>query len=314
MQRPLEWVEAILYCTRSMLAPPATPAAPDSPETTPVIAAQRAPLALHQLSDDALRNITGVFTDVDGTLTTRGKLPAQTYSALERLHRASIKIVPVTGRSIAWCEVIARLWPVDAVIGENGAFAMRVDSRGHLATDFVDDAQTRARNLERIREVGAEIRRAVPGSALATDQAWHAADLAVDHAEQVPPLPQHAVQHIVDIMRTHGMHATVSSIHVNGWFGKHDKLSASVSLARRAFGIDLHAERERWVFVGDSANDAAMFEFFPLSVGVANVLDVIDTLPVPPAYLTEAEGGGGFAEVAERILGARSPALPAPRD
>jgi len=296
-----------------MLAPPTTPASADSPDTTPAIAVRRVPLALHQLSDDALRQVTGVFTDVDGTLTTRGKLPAQAYSALERLHRAGVKVVPVTGRSIAWCEVITRLWPVDAVIGENGAFAMRIDSRGHLATDFVDDAQTRARNLERIREIGAEILRAVPGAALATDQAWHAADLAVDHAEQVPPLPEASVQHIVDIMRTHGMHATVSSIHVNDWFGRHDKLSASIALARRAFALDLHAEREHWLFVGDSANDAAMFEFFPLSVGVANVLDVIDTLPVPPAYLTSQEGGGGFAEVAERILGARAPALPAPR-
>ena len=156
-----------------MLAPPTSPTTPpsaDSPESAPVIAARRVPLALHQLPDDALRNITGVFTDVDGTLTTRGKLPAQAYSALERLHRAGIKVVPVTGRSIAWCEVITRLWPVDAVIGENGAFAMRIDSRGHLTTDFVDDAQTRARNLERIREIGAEVMRAVPGSALATDQ------------------------------------------------------------------------------------------------------------------------------------------------
>lgn len=109
------------------------------------------------------------------------------------------------------------------------------------------------------------------------------------------------------------MHATVSSIHVNGWFGRHDKLSASIALGRRAFAMDLHAEREHWLFVGDSANDAAMFEFFPLSVGVANVLNVIDTLPVPPAYLTSDEGGAGFAEVAERILGARAPALPAPR-
>lgn len=156
------------------------------PASTSALAARRIPLALHQLSDDALRHVVGVFTDVDGTLTTRGKLPAQAYTALERLHRAGVKVVPVTGRSIAWCEVIARLWPVDAVIGENGAFAMRVDALGHLASDFVDDAQTRLRNLERIREIGAEILRAVPGTALATDQAWHAADLAIDHAEQVP--------------------------------------------------------------------------------------------------------------------------------
>lgn len=294
-----------------MLAPTTTPA--NAPASTSALAARRIPLALHQLSDDALRHVVGVFTDVDGTLTTRGKLPAQAYTALERLHRAGVKVVPVTGRSIAWCEVIARLWPVDAVIGENGAFAMRVDALGHLASDFVDDAQTRLRNLERIREIGAEILRAVPGTALATDQAWHAADLAIDHAEQVPPLPQVTIRHIVDIMRTHGMHATVSSIHVNGWFGRHDKLSASIALGRRAFAMDLHAEREHWLFVGDSANDAAMFEFFPLSVGVANVLNVIDTLPVPPAYLTSGEGGAGFAEVAERILGARAPALPAPR-
>lgn len=147
-----------------MLAPTTTPA--NAPASTSALAARRIPLALHQLSDDALRHVVGVFTDVDGTLTTRGKLPAQAYTALERLHRAGVKVVPVTGRSIAWCEVIARLWPVDAVIGENGAFAMRVDALGHLASDFVDDAQTRLRNLERIREIGAEILRAVPGTAL----------------------------------------------------------------------------------------------------------------------------------------------------
>jgi len=257
--------------------------------------------SLNKLSKTALRNVRGVLTDIDGTLTTDGRLPASTYLALDGLHRAGLHVIPVTGRCIAWAEILTRLWPVDAIIGENGAFYAHLH-KGRLQTRFLDDAPTRARNLERIHALGQRIVREVPGCALASDQAWHAADLAIDHAEDVAPLPEDAVARIAAIMCEAGMTATVSSIHVNGWFGLHDKLSMSRLCVEELLGEDIDAKRDEWLFIGDSANDVAMFGHFPLSVGVANVRDILDKLPVKPAYITDGAGGEGFAEMAERVL------------
>jgi len=255
----------------------------------------------------ALRRVRGVLTDIDGTLTTDGALPAATYVALDRLKRAGLHVIPVTGRCIAWAEILTRLWPVDAIIGENGAFYCHL-REGKLVTRYLDDAETRAGNLARIHALGDEIVRAVPGCALASDQAWHAADLAIDHAEDVPKLPAEAVARIAAMMRAAGMTATVSSIHVNGWFGAHDKLSMSRLCVEELLGGEIdevNAGRDQWLFIGDSANDAAMFGHFPLSVGVANVREVLPLLPVAPAYVTEAAGGEGFAEMVELLLAAR---------
>ncbi|MFC4522920.1 HAD-IIB family hydrolase [Cupriavidus pinatubonensis] len=260
---------------------------------------------LQTLAAPALRRVRGILTDIDGTLTTGGRLPARAALALEQLHQAGLHVIPVTGRCIAWAEILVRLWPVDAIIGENGAFYSHLRD-GRLLTRFLDDAPTRARNRDRIRALGERIVREVPGSALASDQAWHAADLAIDHAEDVTPLPPDAVSHIVRLMQDEGMTATVSSIHVNGWFGQHDKLSMSRLCAAELLGEDLDIRRDEWLFIGDSANDASMFAHFPLSVGVANVREILPQLPVAPAYVTEAVGGDGFAEMAERLLAARS--------
>ncbi len=263
-----------------------------------------APIPFSSLPDAALRRVRGILTDIDGTLTTDGRLPAATYLALERLSRAGLHVIPVTGRCIAWAEILTRLWPVDAIIGENGAFYSHLRD-GKLLTRYLDDAATRDANLYRIHALGQEILREVPGCALASDQAWHAADLAIDHAEDIPPLPPAAVDRIVAIMRHAGMTATVSSIHVNGWFGRHDKLSMSRLCVEELIGDEIDVKRDEWLFIGDSANDVAMFGHFPLSVGVANVRDILDQLPVKPAYITDAAGGEGFAEMAARVLAAK---------
>ncbi|CAG9181064.1 hypothetical protein LMG23992_04383 [Cupriavidus laharis] len=260
---------------------------------------------LRNLPATALRRVRGILTDIDGTLTTGGRLPARAGLALEQLRLSGLHVIPVTGRCIAWAEILVRLWPVDAIIGENGAFYSHLRD-GRLLTRFLDNAPARARNLERIRALGERILREVPGSALASDQAWHAADLAIDHAEDVAPLPADAVAHILRLMQDAGMTATVSSIHVNGWFGRHDKLSMSRLCAAELLGEDLDARRDEWLFIGDSANDASMFAHFPLSVGVANVREILPQLPVAPAYVTDASGGEGFAEMAAQLLAAHS--------
>jgi HAD superfamily hydrolase (TIGR01484 family) len=250
----------------------------------------------------------GVLADIDDTLSTRGRITAQAYAAMESLRAAGLLLIPITGRPAGWCDHIARMWPVDAVVGENGAlYMLRDQGTGRLRKRYVSTEAERAANRRRLAEVGEAILREVPGAAFASDQPYRESDLAIDFCEDLPRLPDDSIDRIIALMRAAGMTAKMSSIHVNGWFGAYDKLTMTRTLLREEFGIDVDAERDRFIFVGDSPNDAPMFEHFPYSVGVANVRALVGRIATPPAYVTERESGAGFAELA-----ALFPAAPAP--
>ncbi len=253
--------------------------------------------------------VATVFTDIDDTLTTEGKLGAEAYCALESLQAAGLRVIPVTGRPAGWCDQIARLWPVDCVIGENGALYMWHDRAcGTLRTRHLLNEAQRADNAARMAQVRNRILAEVPGCAVASDQFCRQYDLAIDFREDVAALPAADVERIARIMEDAGMTAKVSSIHVNGWFGEYDKLSMAHLMMRERYGVELHeaAQHGQCVFAGDSPNDAPMFGYFPLSVGVANVLDFADRLPHLPRYITRGAGGAGFAELARHLLALRA--------
>jgi HAD superfamily hydrolase (TIGR01484 family) len=247
------------------------------------------------------RGVRAVLVDIDETLTTSGKLTADAYAALERLHAAGKIVVPVTGRPAGWCDHIARMWPVDAVVGENGAFYFFF-SGGKLHKRFLEDAQSRAAKRSRLDAIARRILAEVPGCALAADQPYRETDLAVDYCEDVPPLPLAAAERIAAHMREAGLNAKISSIHVNGWFGGYDKLETSRLLFAERFGIDLHRSNREFVFAGDSANDAPMFGFFENSVGVANVRRFEGRLAAAPKYVTQSAAGAGFVELVGQLL------------
>jgi len=239
--------------------------------------------------------------DIDDTLTTDGKLTAAAYAALERWHSAGKRAVAVTGRPAGWCDHIARMWPVDAVVGENGAFYFRYHD-GCLHKVYWDSADVRARNRERLTAIAARIVAAVPGCAVAADQPYRETDLAIDYCEDVPALPLAQAERVAALMREAGLHAKLSSIHVNGWFGDYDKLAMSRRLFAGEFALDLERDRAAVVYVGDSPNDAPMFNFFPYSVGVANIERFAGLIATPPKYVSRASSGAGFAEVVARLL------------
>jgi HAD superfamily hydrolase (TIGR01484 family) len=258
---------------------------------------------LATMPDATRRAIRGVLTDIDDTLSTHGRIGAAAYAAMERLRDAGRLVIPITGRPVGWCDHIARMWPVDAVVGENGAFYMRHDDASRtLVRRFAHDEATRSANRARLAAIGERILTAVPGSALASDQRYRESDLAIDYCEDVAPLPRTEVDRIVALMQAEGMTAKVSSIHVNGWFGSFDKLSMTRIALSEIFGVDLDLERERFVFVGDSPNDAPMFAYFPNAVGVANVRQFVDRIATLPSYVTRSEAGKGFAELADFLL------------
>lgn len=247
------------------------------------------------------RGIRAVLVDIDDTLTTQGKLTAQAYGALERLRAAGKLVVPVTGRPAGWCDHIARMWPVDAVVGENGAFYFTF-AGGRLERRYADPPEVRSDKRRRLERLAGEILREVPGAALAADQAYRETDLAIDYCEDVAPLPLAQAERIAALMRAAGLTAKVSSIHVNGWYGDYDKLTMARTLFAERFSLDLDSANRSLVYVGDSPNDAPMFGFFENSVGVANVRRFAGRLAAKPKFVTGASAGAGFAELAERLL------------
>lgn len=264
---------------------------------------------MEPLANIAPRRLAGVdvlLSDIDDTITSDGRLTASAYAAMERLADAGIRVVPITGRPAGWCDHIARMWPVSGVVGENGAFYFVYDRAARkMRQHFWAAPEEVAANRQRLDALAAKILAAVPGCALASDQPYRVADLAVDFREDVPPLGETEVDRIVAIFRAEGAQAKVSSIHVNGWFGDYDKLTMTKVFLRRELALDAARDADAIVFAGDSPNDEPMFAAFPLSVGVANVTHLAHRIARKPAYVTARESGEGFVELADAILAAR---------
>jgi hydroxymethylpyrimidine pyrophosphatase-like HAD family hydrolase len=117
---------------------------------------------------------------------------------------------------------------------------------------------------------------------IASDQGYRETDLAIDFCEDVNPLGKDQIDKICRIFKNHGATYKVSSIHVNGWFGNYSKIEMTKTMVSRLWGINLDEEKDRYVFCGDSPNDEPMFEYFPISIGVNNVLNFEDQLKVKP--------------------------------
>jgi HAD superfamily hydrolase (TIGR01484 family) len=244
-----------------------------------------------------------VLTDIDDTLTINGRLPASVFTAMENLQHAGIHVIPITGRPAGWCDHIARMWPVDGLVGENGAFYFYYDNQNKsMRRRYWKSETQRHADRKRLKELQKTILQKIPGAQLSADQAYREADLAIDFCEDVPRLPQSAIDKIVHLFHQSGATAKISSIHVNGWFGNYDKLSMTKLLLKEVYQINLNQKKDLVLFIGDSPNDCPMFAFFPNAVGVANIREFEDVLEPEPAWVTKQLGGYGFAEMVDRLL------------
>lgn len=270
------------------------------------------------------RQLIGVFTDIDDTLTTDGAITPDALQALACLKAAGLHVIPITGRPIGWCEPFASgdpargiaPWPVDAIVAENGAVAFAADNldknrlqplwnkRRQLLKIYQQSEAVRVSHFARMQQVATQVLRDIPGASLSQDSPGRETDIAIDHSEFTHLTPDQ-IARVAATMQAAGMTATVSSIHINGWFGEHNKLTGARWIVRELFGRDLDTEGDQWVYVGDSTNDQLMFQHFKHSVGVANILRFANDLTHQPRYITRAERGAGFAEVARAILAAR---------
>jgi HAD superfamily hydrolase (TIGR01484 family) len=265
------------------------------------------------------RNIIGVFTDIDDTLTTHGSITPDALQALADLKAAGLHVIPITGRPVGWAEPLAASWPVEAVVVENGAAALKkMGNSGFLDINsdkpayllnvllskiYQQPTAVRIENMAKMRQIAELVCSLLPSVQLSNDHAGRETDLAFDYNEFVK-LPPETVQKVVELLQQQGMQTTVSSIHIHGCFGSFDKWSGAQWIVQQLFQRDLAAELDKWVFVGDSGNDQAMFQHFKHSVGVANIRKFERQLTHLPRYITPSERGTGFAEVAGVVLAA----------
>jgi hypothetical protein len=256
---------------------------------------------LAQADPGIFRGVRFVLTDMDETLTHNGRLAGRTYDALERLQTAGIKVIPVTAAPAGWCDQMARMWPIDGVIGENGGFFFGRDNAGHdLIRIFWHDEKERPKIAHRLEEIAQRVQRAVPSAAFAQDQPFRLASIAFVRPES--PSEQQA---IVAELQKAGADLTLNSLWVLGWLGGYDKLAMSARILSACYGIDIETERGAVLYIGDSTNDAPMFGFFPHSVGVSTVTRYLSDIPEPPTWITTGPGGAGFVEAADAIIHSR---------
>ncbi len=247
--------------------------------------------------------VRGVVFDIDDTVTRNGVLEANAYSATHLLADAGFELIAVTGRPLGWTDVIARLWPVRAAVGENGAGWTWVDDAGTHEGYFYAEAE-RAEQAVLLDAIRRKAETDMPQVQTTRDHRHRRCDLAFDVGE-FASLPQGQIDALGALIERMGAGCSVSTVHAHAVPGAWDKAKGVARALDEVLGIDLGAELERWVFVGDSGNDAAAFAYFPKSVGVANVREHLDRLPVPPRYITDSDRGRGFAELAAHLAGAR---------
>lgn len=244
-------------------------------------------------------DVRAVFTDMDGTLTTSGRILPSTYRAVAALDEAGIAVVVVTGRPAGWADAVARLWPVRAVVAENGGVLFLPGQRKKYGVPTATLPQVRKRMHAAARHVAKQ----VPGARLSSDAIYTEVNLAIDWNEDVH-LPEASARRIEELLRARGFNAVRSSVHVNFWPGRFDKLTACKQIVRHALSGDPR-DLVPYLYVGDALNDEPMFRGFPRSVGVANVRDVWDDLEAKPARVTRRREGAGFEELARAVLKAR---------
>lgn len=255
--------------------------------------------SIAELSARDAEKIRYVLMDVDDTITTNGKLPANAFAALWKAYDSGLIVVPITGRPAGWCDLIVRQWPVHGVVGENGALVFW-EIEGSLHRLYNEKAISNSHHT--LHKIIERVLREIPHTRIAGDQFARMFDIAFDFAEEEPRLPLDCAKKIQDICEEMGAIAKISSIHVNTWMGTYDKLSMATRFLTEQYG---YSDPNQVLFFGDSPNDEPMFAHFPLSVGVANVSEYTPYMKYLPAYITSQRSGAGFVEGIEKLLSQR---------
>ena len=258
---------------------------------------------LSLLSPQEVKPIRYVLTDVDDTITTKGKLSPDALQALWDLSENGFKVICVTGGSAGWGDTYLRQWPVEAVLSESGAVCLyRKDG---VIKHYVHPSIIQQGYAERSQKLISAVLTEVPEAKLSSDQFARLYDIAFDHGSEPPFLTRKQIGEVVNICHRFGAGTAVSSIHVNAWFGQYDKRQGTVAFFADILGIDESSLKNQCCYCGDAPNDQVMFSYIPLSFGVGTVLDHKEEMVDFPLYVSHYHGGEGFRQIATALIDAK---------
>lgn len=265
----------------------------------------RTPLPLATLPFDQAKRLRGLVFDLDDTLLDHGELTEAAYSALFRLREVGLRLVACTGRPAGWAEVLLRQWPIDAAVAENGAVALIKEPAPHRPAQLVTLFPTNMAETREARGALLGLARTLvdrfPEAALADDNDARWTDVTIDIGEH-----RFVGAETIAAMRaeatSRGVVTFVSSVHLHLSTNTADKASGTLRLLESRYGESSEVACSVYAFVGDSGNDASAFSAFRTTIGVANVMKHLSSLPEPPKFMTENPMGAGFSELAALLI------------
>ena len=251
--------------------------------------------SLSQIKRAEINEIKVLLFDLDGTFVSDDRLRSSTLECLEKLRQKKIKRIAVTGRPAGWCDLIARWWPVNSVVGENGAFSYTI-SDGRIIRKTFDSSSSLSAHQKKLNLLFDDIKSNFCDVHLAADQPFRQWDLALDISEE-HDMDHDKVEAIYDFCISNGANAAISNIHLNVWYGNYNKLDMTLKILD-----EWNLKEHECMYIGDSPNDSPMFNHFSFSVGVKSVLKYKDIMEHFPSYLTTEDSSEGFEELTKFIL------------
>jgi HAD superfamily hydrolase (TIGR01484 family) len=240
-----------------------------------------------------LDQICLVASDIDGTLTCADKFTPRLLEAIAQLTQANLPLLLVTGRSAGWVDALRNYLPVVGAIAENGGVFFPQDGSYQLLGDFPPLATHR----QHLSDAFFQLQQLHPQIQASTDNVFRLTDWTFD----VAGLSEEDLGAIALQCQRWGWSFTYSTVQCH----------IKPKLQNKAWGIQQvltlhfpHLNPAQVLTVGDSPNDEAMFDpaIFPVSVGVANILEYVDRLQHPPQYVTTQPEVDGFCEMVRCLL------------
>lgn len=256
---------------------------------------------ISEITKEEVSKIKYVLTDIDGTLTNDTVLLPETYTAIFRLRKAGFKVIPVTGRTAGWCTICSAEWPVDAVVAESGGIVFYLENGVRKAFVHPSIPKNTAELRQKVYDA---VHGKYPALPLSIDQFSRFNDLAFNYADDGSDFSYEVAKDVLRIANSLGANGNISSIHINSWFGDYDKLPMVLLFFKDVLKIKNPSECS--VYFGDATNDEPMFEHFKMSCGVRNIEKYADRMAHFPKYITDGEGGIGFAEAADILIKLKS--------
>ncbi len=225
-----------------------------------------------------------VFSDFDGTLTLENKaLTTEFFAILELIQKQRAELVIVSGRSLSWGHFLLTHFPqLQLCIMEGGGIIVYRKSNGDLGEISLVGTD----DLLHLESVTEQLMVKFPNLPISADSFGRKTDRAVEFEQ----MHDNQIHMLLQFLQAHKIQYTKSNVHINFWSGE---VSKYLGVKFCLDNLRPNTSIEQCVFFGDAPNDQSMFQFFPNSVGVANIEKSLSRLEFKPSTILKGPENEG---------------------